>query len=54
MIEFVNFLVTTDPKPIMDWALVVLFSILTVLVTILGGSLAVKEVAEMWGFGKWL
>lgn len=49
MIEFVNFLATTDPKLVMDWAMAFLVSVSTVFVTVLGGSLVIKEVIEIWG-----
>ena len=51
MIEFLS---TTDPKLVMDWVMTFLILVSTVFVTVLGGSLVVKEVAEMWGLGKWL
>ena len=49
MIEFLS---TTDPKLIMDWAMTFLLSVSTVFVTILGGSLVVREVVRMWGLDK--
>ena len=48
----IEFLLTTDPKIVMEWVTAFLLSISTVFVTILGGSLVVKEVAEMWGLDK--
>ena len=52
MNEFVNFLTTTDPKLVMDWAMTFLLLVSTVLVTILGGSLVIKEVINIWRLDK--
>ena len=49
MIEFLS---TTDPKLVMDWSMTFLLSVSTVFVTILGGSLVIKEVIEIWGLDK--
>lgn len=52
MNEFVNFLTTTDPKLVMDWSMTFLLSVSTILVTILGGSLVIKEVIDIWRLDK--
>ena len=52
MNEFVNFLTTTDPKLVIDWAMAFLISVSTILATILGGSLVIKKVIEIWGLDK--
>lgn len=48
----IEFLLTTDPKLVMDWAMTFLLSVSTVFVTILGGSLVIKEVIEIWGLDE--
>ena len=52
MIEFVNFLTTTDPKLVIDWLMTFLISVSTVFATVLGGSLVSKEVIEIWGLNN--
>ena len=46
MIEFLS---TTDPKLVMDWVMTFLIFVSTVFVTVLGGSLVIKEVIKIWG-----
>ncbi len=48
----IEFLLTTDPKLVMDWIMTFLISVSTLFATVLGGSLVVKEVIEMWGLDK--
>ena len=48
----IEFLLTTDPKLVMDWAMTFLLSVSTVFVTILGGSLVIKEFIKIWRSDK--
>ena len=47
--EFVNFLTTTDPKLVMDWAMAIFISVLSLFLVILVGSLVAKAFIEIWG-----
>ena len=52
MNEFVNFLTTTDPKLVMDWAMTFLILVSVVFVTVLGGSLVIVEFIKIWRSDK--
>ncbi|BAL84729.1 hypothetical protein SELR_pSRC400780 (plasmid) [Selenomonas ruminantium subsp. lactilytica TAM6421] len=52
MNEFVNFLTTTDPKLVMDWAMAIFISVLSLFLVILVGSLVAKEFIEIWGLDE--
>ena len=50
----IEFLLTTDPKVILDWMATLFFSVLSLFVIILAGSFVAKILIETWGVGKWL